>query len=497
MAKVNRRQHGEGSVYRRKSDGRWVAAIELGWRDGKRDRRYFYGLTSDQAIEARTDFVRDRDEGFERPKGRIEHVDEWMWHWLNNIAKVRRSTKEDYESIIRVWIVPHLGRLPLDELTEEDIERLYDAIRAKGRAENTVRNVHAVLRRALKVAAARHRIKRNPVINVEAPSAERPVTVPPTRDEVAAILELVDERRNGSRWSTGLAVGPRQGEALGLMWPYVHIEDLDNAEIEIAWEIVRLKWSHGCSDPHACGARLHRLPCPMDCPKAQRKAGRPHKCIRKGDKRLCRPGCTAHARVCPDRRGGGLVLEVPKSKKSRRTIPIPRPLAERLRAQRVAQARERLATADWAGWAHDPELCDRTPRRREIVCPACRRPMKADLLVWAQPNGRPIDPRHDWQEWADLLEELGLDHYRVHDGRHSAGSALLELGADVRIVQEILGHTDIHITEGYTFVTSQLARSATSQRGDALWPTASPDSLGRAVGRTNVHKGVARQPPEM
>ena len=42
-----RRGHGEGSIYRR-SDGRWVAVLDLGWRGGKRSRKYFYGRTREQ-----------------------------------------------------------------------------------------------------------------------------------------------------------------------------------------------------------------------------------------------------------------------------------------------------------------------------------------------------------------------------------------------------------------------------------------------------------------
>ena len=38
-----RRQHGEGSVYERGKrggrGGQWVAVADLGWRNGKRDRR--------------------------------------------------------------------------------------------------------------------------------------------------------------------------------------------------------------------------------------------------------------------------------------------------------------------------------------------------------------------------------------------------------------------------------------------------------------------------
>ena len=39
-------------------------------------------------------------------------------------------------------------------------------------------------------------------------------------------------------------------------------------------------------------------------------------------------------------------------------------------------------------------------------------------LVWCQPNGRPIDPRADWQEGADILNEAGLPHLGVTAMRH-------------------------------------------------------------------------------
>ncbi len=49
MAK-RRRGHGEGTIVQR-SDGRWMAQIDLGYVDGKRKRKTVYGKTRKEVAE--------------------------------------------------------------------------------------------------------------------------------------------------------------------------------------------------------------------------------------------------------------------------------------------------------------------------------------------------------------------------------------------------------------------------------------------------------------
>ncbi|WP_133802529.1 tyrosine-type recombinase/integrase [Kribbella caucasensis] len=49
---------------------------------------------------------------------------------------------------------------------------------------------------------------------------------------------------------------------------------------------------------------------------------------------------------------------------------------------------------------------------------------------------------------------------RPHDVRHTAATLVLEQGVDIRVVQEILGHSSLAVTMRYTHVTSKLARGS-------------------------------------
>jgi integrase len=57
-----------------------------------------------------------------------------------------------------------------------------------------------------------------------------------------------------------------------------------------------------------------------------------------------------------------------------------------------------------------------------------------------QPNGRPIDKKTDYNDWARLLTAAGVRRVRLHDGRHTAATLLLGENVRPRVVLELLGH---------------------------------------------------------
>jgi site-specific recombinase XerD len=135
------------------------------------------------------------------------------------------------------------------------------------------------------------------------------------------------------------------------------------------------------------------------------------------------------------------VFREPKGR-SKRVVPLPLELVPVLRAHRAAQLRDRLAAGDQ--W-HDQDL------------------------VFTEPDGRRIDPRHDFAHWKALLAAADVRDARLHDGRHTSATLLLEQGVDVRVVMELLGHSDLRVTQRYTHVASPLAQEATRRMGKVLW----------------------------
>jgi integrase len=57
-------------------------------------------------------------------------------------------------------------------------------------------------------------------------------------------------------------------------------------------------------------------------------------------------------------------------------------------------------------------------------------------LLFAQPNGRPIDKKTDHDDWTRLLKAAGVRRVRLHDGRHTAATLLLSENVHPRVVRD-------------------------------------------------------------
>jgi integrase len=313
----------------------------------------------------------------------------------------------------------------------------------RGLSPSTVLKVHRILSRALRTAVRRGRISRNVATLVDAPAVAPNEIEPLTREEARRILAAAATKRNGARWSVALALGIRQGEALGLCWSYV---DLETGVIRAWFQVQRVAWRHGCDTPHACGEQWHRRACKKGCKQHRHRPACEPGCTRNGHvcyKRPCPADCIAHADKCPKRIGGGVVFRQRKGKgKLTLTLQCPLPVLELLKDHRKRQAAERLRAGN--AWKdHD--------------------------LVFATRHGGPIERTEDWRAWKALLRKAGVRDARVHDARHTAATLLIEQGVHIRVVQEVLGHTRVTTTERYTHVATLQMKDASERMSEALW----------------------------
>ena len=84
-------------------------------------------------------------------------------------------------------------------------------------------------------------------------------------------------------------------------------------------------------------------------------------------------------------------------------------------------------------------------------------------------HGTHLNPNHIVDEFKKLLKQAGLPNIRFHDLRHSAASLLLSLGIHPKVVQELLGHTQIGITmDVYSHLLPGMQQDAMSKLDAAL-----------------------------
>jgi integrase len=220
---MSRRGRREGSVYRR-ADGRWAGVIDLGWQAGRRVRKTVYGTTRRQAADKLATAQRAFAGGLAPAPERLT-VGDWLGDWLESTrSTIRPSTFASYESIVRVHLVPSLGRIPLGKLAVADVERLLRAKSATDLSARRVAMIRAVLRRALGRAVKHRLIAANVAALADGPRQERHEIAPLDPGEARRFLAAVKGHRLEAAFVAALMTGLRSGELRALTWDDVSLE---------------------------------------------------------------------------------------------------------------------------------------------------------------------------------------------------------------------------------------------------------------------------------
>ena len=132
----------------------------------------------------------------------------------------------------------------------------------------------------------------------------------------------------------------------------------------------------------------------------------------------------------------------PKSKSSKRVIPLTQLAVSALRAHRIRQLEDRLVSG--SKW-------------------------EEQNLVFPNTEGKPLDAGNMVREFHKALRRAELPRIRFHELRHTCASLLLTQGVPMKVVQELLGHSDYYLTANtYSHVVPELKREA-ADRLDSLF----------------------------
>lgn len=362
-----RRGQNEGSIYQRGKDGRWAGAVTL--ESGK--RKHFYGKTRAEVARKVNRCLNELEQGLTPADDRIT-VKKYLEDWLEKTVKPNRrySTWRGYEQIVRLYLVPELGKIRLSKLSPDDVEDFINKKTEDGLSPRTVQYAHAVLRVALQKALRHGKVARNVAALVSAPQVVRDPVEPLTKKEAKALLKAAAGDPLEALYVVTLALGLRRGEVCGLQW----------ADVDL---------------------------------KARRLSVR---------------------RALQLQKGKGLVEVEPKSRTSRRALPLPSFVAASLKEHRKRQAAHRLSMGPkWRGgnW------------------------------VFTMGDGRPVAPDYVNVAFPRLLTKAKLRRVRFHDLRHCCASFLFAQGCEMRLVMEILGHSQIALTANtYTHLLPEGDRRA-------------------------------------
>ncbi|MEP6539892.1 MAG: site-specific integrase [Bryobacteraceae bacterium] len=258
---MSKRGQNEGSIYKRK-DGRWTAVLNLGFQDGRRKRKTYYGETRKQVQEQLSAAMRSQQLGLPIPSER-ENVGHLLQTWFQNVAvaRVRPKTAQSYKWIIDQHLIPMIGHTRLAKLTASDIQSLLNDKRKTGLKPRTVQHIHAILRIALGQAVKWDLVARNVAKLVDSPTVSRSEVNVLGPDAARALLAAVEGHRLSALFSTCVSLGLRQGEALGLRW-----EDLDliRGTLDVRFSLQRIDGKLQLVEPKTNRSR-RRLVLPAVC----------------------------------------------------------------------------------------------------------------------------------------------------------------------------------------------------------------------------------------
>ncbi|ADL49620.1 MULTISPECIES: site-specific integrase [Micromonospora] len=349
---------------------------------------------------------------------------EYLTAWLEGRRGLAEKTVRGYSDHIRLYLVPHLGKIPIQSLRTAHIEAMFtaigrqqDAIRAarastdpdvRARVKgvrpmeaSSIQRLYATLRKALNDAVVRAKlIPTNPALGVELPTAKRP------KARVWTVKAVEHWHATGKRPSPVMVWMPAQA---GRFLDYTERHDI------VLYAMFLLILHRGLRRGEACGLRDHDVDLDAGYLTVVEQ--------------ITTVGYTPITRPVKSDAGDRMVPLGPK------TIAVLRTYLDMRRRWKS------VSGDDWPDTG----------------------------LFFVRPDGKPWHPQTISDRFDHLVAKAKLPPVRLHDLRHCAATYLRHGGADMKEVQETLGHSTIGLTsDTYTSVILELERGSADAVADLI-----------------------------
>ncbi len=166
----------------------------------------------------------------EREKRRLadQTFDEYILEWLeNHRVNISIMTYASYKNMTEARVVPYFRELqiPIKEVTGDEINAFYMALRKDGLSGTTAQRYHALLHLAFKQAVKRRIIPSNPCEQADRPKATRYIGTYYNSEEIKKLIDCLGDDPLRIVVILTAYYGLRRSEVIGLKWDAIDLVD--------------------------------------------------------------------------------------------------------------------------------------------------------------------------------------------------------------------------------------------------------------------------------
>lgn len=348
--------------------------------DGNPIKKQFYGKSKTESENKKKEYLKTLESGV-NPDLASQTLERSMKTWLWEIeygSSNKSSSFERYESIFRNYIQgTEFGHLKLNDIKKLSIQKHYNVLSDAGKSNSILINLNKLLSKFFIYAESEQYIIKNPVkgfkinkSNEQDIEEEDKIVETFTQDEINRILAVANPKLK-YLIEFALLTGIRQGEILAL-----NRTDIRNKIVKITKSVRTIK-------VYETEEKYHY----------EIKATKP------------------------------------KTKSSRREVPLPYALIEEIEKLFLLLNEERLKLG--------PAYVENT-------------------LLFPSLTGTYMDAKNLRRSWERALITAKVPHKKFHSLRHTYATRLFENGVSILTVSRLLGHSSIRTTEIYTHVLEDI-----------------------------------------